>query len=537
MIIQMYQLADLLAKSFPVRYTGVDAALDLYHTYFWDGDAERLAGALCIIRSSRLGDLPAKTPAGSCAFLCIEDVPFAQAAAPAGASPMIFLSGDTDLGLLFNAANAIFQNISNSLKNFGQFLDDISHGEQLTPFAGSIGEMLGSPIAILDNGFHSIVQLTNLHITPKSWETFLKNRQRKYGWIPIEFTNKAYLSAPLEKPFEQYTHEFFFPVYTDNPSSALIGIIYFLGTGGTLSLLNSELLRFATKAISWHLWRYTHTPWFRDSDLRLMLTNILNGSNPAEEDLKKVLEESSFKADQDMVLVTIETSASENYEYSLEYLQNMFRPLWDNSFFMSFSGDLLVLVPSEWFVSPQFGKKRAEFTALLKANSCYAGTSTVFRSLDRHFTHHYIRSLSAAHMARETARKERYANYGDIALCGIVSQGPPLTNLRRLCDPMLIDLIEYDKHYGTEYFYTLCCYWQLSRDINRVCRYMHLHKNSLYYRLTKIRKLLCQDINDYDSFLQLSLSISILEILGDIPRYRILDEDRKTQRWSSYTPN
>ena len=92
--------------------------------------------------------------------------------------------------------------------------------------------------------------------------------------------------------------------------------------------------------------------------------------------------------------------------------------------------------------------------------------------------------------------------------------------------------MEYDKAHESDNLYTLCCYWQLNRDIGRICKFLHIHKNTLYYRLRKIASILRQDINDYDNFIQLSLSIAILENLGSIPRYRIFDDDRRMSKWS-----
>ena len=61
---------------------------------------------------------------------------------------------------------------------------------------------------------------------------------------------------------------------------------------------------------------------------------------------------------------------------------------------------------------------------------------------------------------------------------------------------------------------------------------MHIHKNTLYYRIAKIKALLHQDIDSHACFMQLILSVAILETLGTIPRYRIIDEEAYRKAWT-----
>ena len=133
--------------------------------------------------------------------------------------------------------------------------------------------------------------------------------------------------------------------------------------------------------------------------------------------------------------------------------------------------------------------------------------------------------------AIQIKEKQRWTDFRAVSLLAIQSNN--YASAIHFCDPALIELVEYDKSHESDNLYTLCVYWQLNRDIGRICNFLHIHKNTLYYRLRKIAGILKQDINDYDNFIQLSLSISILESMGSIPRYRVFDEERRQKKWAS----
>lgn len=93
-----------------------------------------------------------------------------------------------------------------------------------------------------------------------------------------------------------------------------------------------------------------------------------------------------------------------------------------------------------------------------------------------------------------------YANDILISLC----QNPSF-----LVHPLLYQLRRYDQKHETEYFHTLEIYLQYSRNQNGCLEVLHVHRNTLSYRLKKIEELGKVHLDDQGTLTHLYLSYKI----------------------------
>ncbi len=66
-------------------------------------------------------------------------------------------------------------------------------------------------------------------------------------------------------------------------------------------------------------------------------------------------------------------------------------------------------------------------------------------------------------------------------------------------------------------YYYLC----LERNITLVAKNVHMHRNSVIYRIQKIQDTLALDLDDPEVRLRLMISFKILEMTGRIPRWEV----------------
>ncbi len=402
----------------------------------------------------------------------------------------------------------------------------------LKEFADALSEIVRSPAAVLDSKLHLIAS-SEIGRGSYEWKSLAKNKSYRSFKVLSKFSkDKLYCTEPATHPESSYKYAVFVPIFADNVSGELQGTLYLLSSSETFPDDYAILLQFASKGLSWYLWRYTHSSRQSNTSLNLLLTELLNGNKSAEKYISEAIAGSGFNFNRSLSLIVVELSASDRDAYSLDYLQNLFEGTWRDSFSFNFSSDLLIIVPSDSLSESTGSEELSLFKKHLSDCNCYAGYSGRFGKIDSLFMNHYIRALTAARTARRLYSEGSFVSYDSVALYNLVLFGPPPVSLKQLCDPRLVRLVEYDAHYGTEYVYTLCCYWKLNRNIPRICSYMHLHRNTLYYRISKLSELLDQDINNYDNFIQLSLSLNILLLYGDIPRYDFSDIDLSDTEFS-----
>ncbi len=86
------------------------------------------------------------------------------------------------------------------------------------------------------------------------------------------------------------------------------------------------------------------------------------------------------------------------------------------------------------------------------------------------------------------------------------------------CDPReflhsaVLRMIRYDEKNKTEYFKTLHAYLRNGRHLEDTAEALFIHKNTVSYRVNKIRELFGVDLDDADTELNLYFSCKLVEL-------------------------
>ncbi|MBQ9022493.1 MAG: helix-turn-helix domain-containing protein [Eubacterium sp.] len=143
---------------------------------------------------------------------------------------------------------------------------------------------------------------------------------------------------------------------------------------------------------------------------------------------------------------------------------------------------------------------------LLKRNNYYGGYSIAFSgpgNLLRHFQ-------EASYAAKRANSLQTLCAFEDCALSyalGEIRAHMPVS----LIHPAVLKLAEYDRTHNTAFTETLHMYLKKERSQSKTAAALNLHRNTLTYRLQRIRELLPADLEDDDTRLHLLLSFRFLQ--------------------------
>lgn len=98
----------------------------------------------------------------------------------------------------------------------------------------------------------------------------------------------------------------------------------------------------------------------------------------------------------------------------------------------------------------------------------------------------------------------------DVGLYGILEASLERHDALELCHPDVLFLYEYDQKNGTEYMETLLQYLLNDRNAVKAAKALYIHRNTMNYRLERLRELLCYDEEDSGSRLFVLISILLL---------------------------
>lgn len=122
------------------------------------------------------------------------------------------------------------------------------------------------------------------------------------------------------------------------------------------------------------------------------------------------------------------------------------------------------------------------------------------------------RQADAALRLSPAATEGRVARFDDVIVPFVAEAAfaEPGERGSMLVPPRLRLLSEFDRRDGTELVRTLAAYLNCGRNVARAARALHVHKNSMYYRLQRISELAGIDVADERECFLLQLSLALL---------------------------
>lgn len=79
--------------------------------------------------------------------------------------------------------------------------------------------------------------------------------------------------------------------------------------------------------------------------------------------------------------------------------------------------------------------------------------------------------------------------------------------IKTLESPLICEIKRYDKEHESDYFITLQAYLLNQQNYNKVAKKMHVHKNTIIYRLQRMSELFELDLKDCGTITDLYLSL------------------------------
>lgn len=525
MKIHLDYLTNVLLRPLGVTYARSDnPVLDLDQIYLLSDGSDYSSRYIHIGTVSQLPERPPASPS-PLLFLCLWDQPPGDAYIEDKNILLLLCPPSVPLPLLCNQANLLFTNVLQSLDELWVFLSKIAATATFTELVGHIGSILGCSVALLSQNFKLLGFFQHERIPAShTWSSTLTRRYFPYTDIITQvrpqgltvFDASAHrIITEIEDAPE--SGDAFYPLLSEDSQKTILGFLYFSYSSKGVILSNRSVIQFIAYALSFRMWRYMHSPANSNSSLCFLLRDIISGALIDDVEIGQRLENIRFSPSKTTFLIVIYSSAmGREQKHSWEHLKMVFSQLWPDDVLFTYNGDILMLISScKSSVLPE--EKTTALTAALAEHGCYAGISDCFDVIDRSLRNYYVRTLAAAKMAKNFDMKCRYTFYNDIALQHFVREGSTIENPRNLCDPRILRLASYDHSHASNYIYTLQCYWHFNQDIQQTCTHLFIHRNTLFYRLKKIREIVDMDINNSKHLVQFNLSFAILTALGDIP--------------------
>lgn len=239
-----------------------------------------------------------------------------------------------------------------------------------------------------------------------------------------------------------------------------------------------------------------------------LLSDLLDGKLQDGDELRLRQQCLGLQFPKQMTVLTV-AFRSPMVQTTVFYLREYLLRQIENALGIVYEGNILLLVPETALTDRLLEDSLAGY----ETNVDYrVGISDPTAGLEdlRIF---YRQAMDALRIAGLLKLEGRLCFYQQLKIYQILLCAGKELDLRYLCSPVVLRMLNYDRQYNTEYLKDLEIYLECGKNMNKAAARACVHKNSMYYRISKMTELFSFSLEDEEVCFLLRLSLKILRLL------------------------
>lgn len=438
-----------------------------------------------------------KLPTDTLNIICIEDIPLEKTRYQM--TNIIIVNRDACIQDIFNHLQSILWKEREYNSWAGKLITHLADNLQEIVDLGY--DMLGNPIMIYDLYDHTVNAAGRKEIIDDpAWSKDDKN-------IPFNLSNKG------NSPF--YRHDPY-----SKQRSIICKVMVNHQQVGYLSVFEDEkpfgnddlrLVSLLCSAVSVVLKRNTAI-YSVDGEFTCFIQDLITGKVTDTSVIDDKIKMLKLPHNVDFYSVVIDVDT--HHDRSIE---NLFR--WSKSIESMVKNCKTIIYDGCIFLLLYYDKSKNAIAKdlnglkeFLAEKNLKAGVSRCFYDLSD-LQEHYSQSLYALKMGKRLDDGISNYLYEDYAIFRLVKACLKTDDYMNYCHPSVLNLIEYDKLYNTNLASTLARFVFHTRNIAATAADLNIHRNTVLYRIARIRQIIDTDLDDSNILLQLQFSFKIMEYL------------------------
>jgi sugar diacid utilization regulator len=412
---------------------------------------------------------------------------------------------------------------SNGKKRFAEYEAKLSTallgGDGIEALLRVAATYLGNPLLIADFGFKLIA-----HYEPSACDRLLWNDIVRLGYYPQEYTN---LIVNNDKLYERVFSADAPTKLKDMWSSDIyiakrivvygkpIGFATCLEYGRALTDLDMRFFDIFCKAAGVELRSHEDTRQYHKQRYQYFLSELISGTVRAESAAERQKQVGLALRPHLYVLAARFRKEDVPREFKMEYYRSSLENACPGSRCTVYRNTLALLIdrdrkrPSEELFSETVMNRLEKFDMV-------AALSLRFGEI-ADFGVRYRQAMSAIRVGERLQEgKTRFFDCTKLLIYIILDEMREKEDLRRWCHPDVFGILEHDAMYDTEYAVTLDAFLRSGRKSVLTARMLHMHRNTIDYRIDRMSELFGIDFADTEAVSLLELSFRILRLLGNM---------------------
>ncbi|SCP98215.1 PucR C-terminal helix-turn-helix domain-containing protein [Anaerobium acetethylicum] len=472
-----------------------------------------------IIYIGRVSDLPEKTDGiQEAGLICIDDVPLPQAVRENPSLNLMLVDAEVPLYDLFNMVQDILLDSSYFIQSSAALLNSIIRGKGLQYIIEIGSELLGNPVMLGDSNHRVLAYSKCDDVTDGAWTELRDTGYSTYEYT-VKYDFKRYIenSVKSRKPVigdlgkVSRIRRIFSTVVVDG---AVVGHLAVLEHNKPFTEKDLEITTFICDVLASEMQKNSNYRNSRKVILENLVKGLLDGSIKNEEAVTERIKYLKWKPKDKQYVLAVRYDRYEDSFGLISYMRDTLRDLLEEQEAVFYDNHIIFIIGCSrdtYLRREDFG----DFIRFMEKNRLCAGISQEFTRITE-LKKYYGQALAGMAQGQKIGKEDVFFMYEEYAVHHIIDICCRQEDITDFCHPALLKLIAYDDRHHTDYAKSLFAYIVNMRNMGSTADALHIHRNTMSYRMGKIQEIIGLDLDNNDLSMNLFVSYKILEYGGKL---------------------
>lgn len=393
-------------------------------------------------------------------------------------------------------------------------LNSLAQGKGLKYLLQIGAESLNNPIILIDGEFSVLASSTNKEIKDSLWKENIEMGYCSYEFIAAVKKLKSVKESPLTiEPYKVICDESSINKFVSKIiiGGKVVAYLLLLQEEGEVLEEHLNIFKVLNSAITEELKSNATYKNIKGVKYENLLLDLLEGKITEEAVALERMKSAECNFSEEMYVLLLDIST-----YALNVKDKNLKASIEEAFIgaksIYYKDDIIILLNKN-SKHQSFEQLLENFLPFLKRKNLPMAVSSRASKLievkDR-----YFEAKNTMYYAKKLHKEGLLFKYKDFRFYDLLSHVEG--DLAKYCNEALIKLMQFDRDNSTEYCKTLKIYVENNQNINLTASKLFIHRNTLSYRITKIKELLEMDLMDGEQLFNILYTFKILEYLEEV---------------------
>jgi len=446
--------------------------------------------------------------------ICIEDSPLSDEILSRTIAVIVRLPKDTDPFLVYNSMNELFQE-ETKLKNFTEKLyESVIQNNSIQSICDMASVYLNNPLILMNGILKHIAISSDIELEDYVWLDQKKNG----GYISdtsldlltkqMVYEKNVSYSDPILLPEGDFKYRRIIQhIFINNQ---LAGTIVVFEIQKPFQSGDMQLVKMLSDVITLKMKSETCSIQSKVSAYEHFFNDLLNGEIHADS-LYERLQTLNITILDNIYIIAIDINEYDHTHRTIQYLKNsLVETLKEGTsvIYNNYIVTVIMLESGHSISETLIGK----FEQFCQKRRLFAGISNCFHDISK-LKLYLKQAITSLELNRKLTKTNNLAFYNQFMTEHMINIASHHTDLRLICNEDLMNLIHYDELNDTTYASSLYEFLNHERNLARTSEVLHVHRNTLIYRINRIKELLNHDLDDANYRFSLLFSFKIISFL------------------------